>query len=250
MEHRKIGLLELDGVLTKLGTKVRGHEVHALYLGALTSTRLGLGPQGLLDVILGEDRRMGESLEDVNAAIGGLFGYWNSVVSEREAGRVRFANGDLPGPARLDCLREFAERRCEEFRWYVRGIDAGGDDPLEWGDLGRAVFEKLVQASAFFEAFAETLARGDEVDAADLGKTRELLLQTSAICEHLMADLMTVTERLRREALATSGAMHGRWTDDGVRIGGQAPRVRRNERCPCGSGRKRKQCCGTAGRAH
>jgi hypothetical protein len=248
MEHRTISLSELEGLLTKLGAKLRAHEVHALYLGALTSTSLGLGPQRLLEVILGDEMQMGESLEQANAAIGVLFGYWNSLVSEREAGRVRFASSDLSGPVRREHLRVFAERRCDELRWYIRGIDAGGDDPMEWGDSGRALLQKLAEASGFFEAFAVTLARAGAVDAAELAKTRELLLQTSSICEDLIADLMAVTEQVRREALATSSAVNGRRTDDGVRIGGESPRVRRNQRCPCGSGRKWKQCCGSPGR--
>jgi hypothetical protein len=245
-----IHLSELEGMLTKLGARLRAHEVHALYLGALTSTSLGLGPQRLLDTVLGDDMVMGESLADANAAIGVLFGYWNSLVSEREAGRVRLAGCDVSGPVRRDLLLAFAERRCEELRWYVRGIDAGGDDPTEWGDSGRALLEKLAQASAFFHAFSETLARSGAVDSAELAKSRELLLQTSSICEHLIADLMKVTDRVRREAIATSSAMQGRRTDDGVRIGGGAPWVGRNELSPCGSGRKWKRCCGNAGLLH
>jgi hypothetical protein len=250
MEHRTIDLSELEGLLTKLGAKLRAHEVHALYLGALTSTSLGLGPQRLLDTVLGDGMVMGESLVDANATIGVLFGYWNSLVSEREAGRVHLAGCDVSGPVRQDLLLAFAERRREELRWYIRGIDAGGDDPMEWGDTGRALLERFAQATAFFDAFAETLARSDAIDAAELRKSRELLLQTSSMCEHLIADLMTVTDRVRREALATSSAMQGRRTDDGVRIGGGSPRVGRNELCPCGSGRKWKRCCDNAGWVH
>ena len=250
MERRTIHLSELEGLLSKLGAKLRAHEVNALYLGALTSTRLGLGPQRLLDTVLGDATVMGESLEDANAAIGVLFGYWNSLVSEREAGRVRLAACDVSGPVRQDRLLAFAEHRREELRWYIRGIDAGGDDPMEWGDTGRALLDRLAQVSAFFDAFAETLARPDAGDAAELEKSRELLLQTSSICEQLIADLMTVTERVRREALATSNAMRGRRTDDGVRVGGRSGRIGRNELCPCGSGKKWKRCCGGAGRVH
>jgi uncharacterized protein len=250
MEHRMIPLSELEGTLTKLGAKLRAHEVHALYLGALTSTRLGLGPQQLLASILGDDVVMGESLADANAVIGVLFGYWNSLVSEREAGRVRLAGCDISGPVRRDLLLAFAERRRDELRWFVRGIDAGGDDPAEWGDSGRLLLERLAETSALFDAFAETLGRIDGASAAELAKSRELLLKTSSTCEQLIRDLMNVTERVRREALVTSSVMQGRRTHDGVRIGGGAPRVGRNEPCPCGSGKKWKRCCGSAGRVH
>ncbi len=250
MEHRMIHLSELEATLTKLGAKLRAHEVHALYLGALTSTRLGLGPQQLLATILGDDVVMGESLADANAVIGVLFGYWNSLVSEREAGPVRLARCEISGHVCRDLLLTFAERRREELRWYIRGIDAGGDDPAEWGDSGHALLERLAEASMFFDAFAETLERIDAATAAELTKSRELLLKTSTICEELIRDLMDVTEQVRREALVTSSVMQGRRTHDGVRIGGGAPRVGRNEPCPCGSGKKWKRCCGGEGPVH
>lgn len=69
MMHRTITTSELQGQLDKLSAKLRAHEVHALYLGALTSTTLGLGPQKLLGAILGEAPMLGESLEDANAAL-------------------------------------------------------------------------------------------------------------------------------------------------------------------------------------
>ena len=48
---------------------------------------------------------------------------------------------------------------------------------------------------------------------------------------------MEVNDRVRREAIATSVAMQGSKTDDGVMIA-RATRVGRNENCPCGSGKK------------
>ena len=60
---------ELVALLTKLGAKMEAWEVHALYLGALTSTNFRLGPQRLLDRVLGDAPVLGESLNDANAAV-------------------------------------------------------------------------------------------------------------------------------------------------------------------------------------
>jgi hypothetical protein len=250
MQVRSIAQDELDKQLAELGAKLSVHEVHALYLGALTSTSLRLGPQRLLPFIFGDEMVLGESLDEANRVFGVLFGYWNTLSSECQAGRVRFAAGG-PTPKKPLCsedLLRFAQRRTDELRWYVRGIDAGGDDPIEWGDEGRATLEKLAEASAFFEAYAATLARPDAVEQGALDETGRLLSETSTICEHLMADLMAVTARVRLEALETSSAMEGRQTDDGVKVGAPLRRVGRNERCPCGSGKKWKQCCGKPSR--
>ena len=249
MKHRTIEISELQDLLTRLGAKLSASEVHALYLGALTSTCLGLGPQKLLGAILGKEPMLGESIEDANAAVGILFGYWNTLVSQREAGRIRFTPIDVPESASKDELRAFVERRRGELLWYVRGIDAGGDDPIEFGDEGREILEKLVQARGFFELYSKTLAKHEPADDATLRQTRDLLMQTSTACEQLIADLMEVNDRVRREAISTSVAMQGSRTDDGVLIA-RAARVGRNENCPCGSGKKWKRCCGSAERAH
>ncbi len=144
MQDRSIGHDELEKQLAELGAKLSVHEVHALYLGALTSTSLRLGPRQLLPFILGDEMVLGGSLEEANRVLGVLCGYWNALSSECQAGRVRFAAGSPSAakPVSSEDLLQFARRRSDELRWYVRGIDAGGDDPIEGGrrarDLGEA----------------------------------------------------------------------------------------------------------------
>lgn len=249
MMHREISVSELQQMLDKLGAMLRAHEVHALYLGALTSTKLGLGPQRLLGTILGEKPTLGENIDEANAAIGTLFGYWNTLVSGREQGsQVQFVVRGPQSPSRDD-LRAFADTRRGELRWYVRGIDAGGDDPLEFGDQGRGMLERLAQASGLIDLYAEMLAKPESADDAALSQAHELILKTSDLCERLIADLMDVTDRVRRKAMAIGIEMQGRQTDDGAMIA-RATRVGRNEACPCGSGRKWKRCCGSAERVN
>lgn len=65
---------ELDAVLRKLEAKLEAREVHALYLGALISTNLGLGPQKLLGHIFGDVPVLGDSIEAANDALQILFG--------------------------------------------------------------------------------------------------------------------------------------------------------------------------------
>jgi hypothetical protein len=77
--------------LRRRNAKLAAREVHALYLGALTSTSFRLGPQHLLDRILGDEPVAGETVEEANEALQTLFGYWNVLVAERQAGRVRLA---------------------------------------------------------------------------------------------------------------------------------------------------------------
>ncbi len=237
---------ELDALLKRLHAKLEAREVHALYLGALTSTSFGLGPQRLLDRILGDAPVLGGSREDANAALQILFGYWNTLVAKREAGRVQLAPETLAADATRDDLRAFATRRHGELAWFVRGIDAGGDDPIEFGPEGKTLLESLASGSGYLHAYIGLLARDSPDDAKAIKKARGMLLELVATVEGLMGNIMSVSDAVRREALDTFAAHGGRSTDDGGRIA-RPVNVGRNDKCPCGSGKKWKKCCGGAG---
>jgi len=236
---------DFDAVLTKLHAKLEAREVHALYLGALTSTNFRLGPQRLLDLVFGEHPELGGSIEDANAALQVLFGYWNTLVAERDRGRVRLAPGTLPAQPTRDDLLSFAKRRDEELRWFVRGIDAGGDDPIELGPEGKTLLDGIGKGSGYLSAYVDVLGREQPVEANDLEKASAMLLEIVATIERLIADLMAVSDEVRREAIETFKANAGRSTDDGGRIA-RGVKVGRNAACPCGSGKKYKKCCGAA----
>jgi hypothetical protein len=236
----------LDRLLTKLGAERNAREVHALYLGALTSTSFRLGPQQLLDQVLGDGAVMGENEHDANEAIQTLFGYWNHLIDERRAGRVHLAPAELPKVASKKELLAFATLRHNELEWYVRGIDAGGDDPLEFGADGKDLLEGIGESTGFFQLYIEMLGRDAEASPKELRDTRTNLLDCVAAAERLIAKLMQVSDTVRREALDAYAANAGAPTHDGAKIA-TSIKVGRNEKCPCASGKKWKKCCGAPG---
>jgi hypothetical protein len=233
---------ELDAMLSKLGAKMTAPQVHALYLGAMSSTNLRLGPQRLLDRVLGEAVDLGE---DPMEALQVILGYWNTLVAERQAGRVRLAPAALSRDPGKEELLAFARRRHAELAFYPRGIDAGGDDPIEFGAEGQRCLEGIAQGAAFLQAYVTLLEKPGAASAKDLRDARSQILAVIATIERLIGDLMDVSDAVRREALATFTAEAGRKTDDGARIA-RPVRIGRNGDCPCGSGRKWKRCCGAA----
>ncbi|MGD0679702.1 MAG: SEC-C metal-binding domain-containing protein [Polyangiaceae bacterium] len=235
--------VELEAVLTRLHAKLDARKVHALYLGALTSTNVRLGPQRLLDRIFGDEPMLGDSIEDANAALQIVFGYWNTLVAERDRGVVRLAPRALPEEPTRDDLRAFAKSCHDEIQWFIRGIDAGGDDPIEFGPQGKKLLEGIAEGSGFLNVYVELLGREKAADAKELQKTRDMLLKLVATLERVIADLMTVSDAVRREAIDTFTANAGQTTDDGARIA-RPIKVGRNAACPCGSGKKWKKCCG------
>jgi hypothetical protein len=233
---------DFDALLTRLHAKLLARQAHALYLGALASTNVRLGPQGLLDRIFGPELVLGDSIEAANAAIEILFGYWNTLVAERDRGQVRLAPTELSEQATKQDLCAFATRRHDEILWFIRGIDAGGDDPIEFGPEGQKLLERIGEGSGFLYAYVEMLARDKPVEPAELRETRAQMLKINATMEGLIADLMTISNAVRLEALETFAAHAGLDTADGVRIARPA-NVGPNASCPCGSGKKYKKCC-------
>lgn len=236
---------ELDALLTRLGAQRTTEEVHALFLGALTSTSLRLGPQHLLGHIFGDLDRLPAA---AMASLGAVLGYWNHLLVERKRGKVRLAPRELTAEPTVDELRTYILRRQDELTWYVRGIDAGGDDPVEFGPDGEDLLRKLAEGRGFLTAYAESLDRS-EPDPRALREARGHLLRLVETIEQLIADLMDTSDAVRHEALATHAVMQGHMTDDGVQIG-RSHKVPRNSLCPCGSGKKWKKCCGSVVQPH
>jgi hypothetical protein len=234
---------DFDATLTQLHAKLQAREAHALYLGALASTNVRLGPQRLLDRIFGEQPVFGDSLEAANAALQIVFGYWNTLVAERDRGSVRLAPTQLPELPTKQDLRAFAKHRHDELLWFVRGIDAGGDDPIEFGPEGQKLLERIAEGGGFLHAYVELLDRDNEVDSRQLHQTRALMLKMDATIEQTIADLMTISDQVRLQAVETFVAHAGQPTDDGAQIA-RPLKVGRNASCPCGSGKTYKKCCG------
>jgi uncharacterized protein YecA (UPF0149 family) len=109
------------------------------------------------------------------------------------------------------------------------------------------LLQGIAEASAFLRAYVTVLAGPDASTAKARRDARRQLLTVVETVERLIAELMDVSDAVRREALATFSAQAGRKTDDGAQIA-RPIKVGRNDRCPCGSGKKWKKCCGTAER--
>lgn len=230
----------LDEALRRIGAKLEPWQVRALFVGAQSSTNVRLGPQHLLGRICGDEPIMGDDLADANANLQSLMALWNEIAEDHHAGRVRLSQSRIADSPTADELNELIARRNGEITWFLRGIDAGGDDPMEFGDDGVALFRRLAEASAFLDSFNELVTRTDE---AEFARLRNLVEQLTGTTEMIMQDLMTVSDDIRKEAIAEYQQMAGRRTDDGAPVR-RPVKVGRNEPCPCGSGKKWKRCCG------
>lgn len=224
-------------------------QVRSLFLGALTSTNMRLGPQHLFPHILGPEHNF-ESMENVQAVMGGLMTLWNElasgVLTASGAQLSMFPLGSRPSRA---TLLDYATRREEELRCFVLGLDTGGDDPAEFRNDGKELFQRLGEARGFYHSYREALAKipASETDE-ERAKTGRVLGELTVTVETLLTDLLRLGQAVRAEAIAAYQELSARGgTDDNFQS--RTNKVGRNEPCPCGSGRKFKRCCGGGGQA-
>lgn len=234
----------LDEVLSRLGAKLEAWQVRALFLGAQASTNVRLGPQHLLPHLFGDEPMLGEGLAEASANLQALVAFWNQLVADHQAGRVTLSDMPVGDPPQRAELQEATRRRIEEITWFTRGIDAGGDDPIEFGAEGERLLGKLAEGAALLEAFLDLLGRMPE---GDVRKARKSLDQLTRATETIISDLMDVSDGVRREAIAEYERIAGGRTDDGIPVA-RPVKVGRNQSCPCGSGLKWKRCCGSPDR--
>lgn len=234
----------LETLLADQRAAMTAWQVRALILGALTSTNLRLGPQHLLPHILGKGHNF-ESMDHAQRFLGALMALWNDLartVLQNEGAKL--SSIALSKRPTLEKLLAYATQRGEELRCFVLGIDAGGDDPAEFGVEGAGLFQRLGEARAFYRAYGELLERipADDTPEQRTESGRRLCELTTTV-EELLTDLLRLGQAIRAEALAAFEELSPRSrTDDGMRTGGG--KIGRNMPCPCGSGEKYKRCCG------
>ncbi len=98
------------------------------------------------------------------------------------------------------------------------------------GDVHLVLSDPVRAEQAFRDALASARAREDAQGIADANERLSRLLQDQPGREHEASAAHEEMERASRAAFA------------GARL---AVKIRRNDPCPCGSGRKYKRCCGT-----
>lgn len=227
-----VTLPELAAALARGHAKLHASQVHTLLLGGLTSTAPDFSPAQLLRHIFGE----GEATSDDLSSLRVVLDYWNFLVAEQDAGRVRFPPYPLAEEATIAELRAHATQRHDEIEWFIRGLLIG-EDGASSTSLRRDCLEHLVDLSSIFARLASP-DHGADLEATHLRDLRSNQLHSEELTERFMAALIEESEIRRQSALLDL-------PDDDTRVPvRRVPKIGRNEPCPCGSDKKYKRCCG------
>jgi hypothetical protein len=231
--------------LRRMGAKLEEWQVRALILGAQASTNLQVGPQHLIDRICGESPQLGTDLADANANLASLMELWNALVLSHDRDRVQLSAAPRtkrPTPEQLEAL---ALRREEELVWFLRGLDAAGQDPEAFGPEGEHLFRGLAKGGAILKGIRELMARGE----IDPDEAHEQINGASMTIERIIGNILTLGQEVRGREIETM-VRQKEQEGSGKTVVRAAPRTGRNSPCPCGSGRKWKHCCGSPSRLH
>jgi hypothetical protein len=182
----------LDAMLTRLEAKLGAPEVHALCLGAVTSASRHLGPQPLIGRIFGGHRGVRGDEDLPNEHIQALFDHWRTLTEDREAGRARLAPLAVSVTSTARDLLSVVKQRRRELTWYVRGVHAAGDDPIESDPAGRDGLEAIVSASACLSLYV-ALELPTTGSAAAFEETSRALRALLATVDDLITDLVELS---------------------------------------------------------
>jgi len=208
--NRNPGALSLEGVdglfcaLIASPTLVMPHEYLPVILGG------SLGEGGLLGDLAGVQEMMGL-----------LMRYWNAIADDFEHETIHVAHRDEPGEDGVPG-RAWA-------RGYMHGIRLAREG---WSRILHDEREELVR-------YVPIVAGEVDPDWPKEPLTEE---QSSAMWTDMLAGAARAYRYFKEDRLAYAQAAARRAPPEPYER--SAPKVGRNDPCPCGSGKKYKRCCG------
>ena len=190
-------------------------------------------PREYLPVLLGSadpDQAPGfENIDEMNEFLSLAMRHWNAIAQAVQ-------RNELYLPLILEKEAGDDDHRPAGHRWargFMRGVEMRRSSwaPLiQDDDNGGAIFAIALLAGEVDEEF---------LDRPRSGEDDEDLLQHLVAGMHLIQKYFA-PQRLANAALAAEAA-------ESATVRRASPKVGRNDPCPCGSGRKYKQCCGRKG---
>ena len=63
---------------------------------------------------------------------------------------------DVSSPLTVESVSALIGRRLTEVTWFVRGLDAGGNAPAEFGDEGQRLLQGIAEGSAFLTGYQDS----------------------------------------------------------------------------------------------
>lgn len=220
---------QLATLLAEVGCNVSIETVRGLTLGCIAASNVVM-PGEMLEVLWGADEPVFNSEEHAKRVLGQFFSLWNQIASACRSGQpYRFSPAGKINTMQ-DAMRYFRMRE-DEISGFLRGFRLGQDDKDATNTAIRTSIETLEAALEMIRRYRQIAEVYQAYNLAEFG-VWDTLSNVDRGVE--MAITLILREQMQRRARQM---LSGAQPVTSVRVG-------RNERCPCGSGKKYKHCCG------
>lgn len=208
------------------------HQVKAFVLGCLAATDMPKVNE-ILATMWGGEVPAFDGMEELKNFTGQFFALWNELA--RRVERPGFPLTAARDVERLSDVAHHSALRQEEVSGFLRGLEVGHTDPEGITAEAERALTALVTASHFWSEFDRLIREQPTESAQSLGETVANLRQLDQVAGDAIGILMAEQRRARLQQMrpGTAGRTQVKAAEPG-----------RNDPCPCGSGKKYKQCCG------
>ncbi|MDI6890828.1 MAG: SEC-C metal-binding domain-containing protein [Thermodesulfovibrionales bacterium] len=229
----------MEEYLKKGGSKLSLSEIYGLLYGTLAAPNMVM-PSQITSMIFSKEGGDFESMEEVKEIMGNLMSLWNIIAGWKPESEP-FFYPDIKYPDTSEGLKQRIKDNSSLFIYFIKGLDIGGTIEDDFSEDGLNALETLSKANALLLKYAELFEMKEAEEGKELEKTSDSINQLEGVVADCIARInlglkearIRVAEEMRMFADAQKKALQARST-----------KIKRNDPCPCGSGKKYKKCCG------
>lgn len=190
-------------------------ELEGFFTGLIVTPDL-ISPSLWLEALWGDDEPIFDSAEHAQTVLDDVMAFYNATIEKIDAQGAAWRPLYMDASGRADL---------DKAETWVRGFwEAISLEPEGWEMLARRERTQIL-----VEPFVTLIDIGEFDDHPDPGNTDEVRRESAEFIPKVLPALRALAQIRASEEVET------------VR---RAPKIGRNEPCPCGSGKKHKRCCG------
>ena len=228
----------MQELLKKVGSQLTIFELYGLFYGCLAATNLVTISQ-YMPLIFGKEEPTFESDEEANKFFSNLMRLWN-ILAGWEPANGPFILPEAEYPPAYAGLKQQINDSSSMSRYFIKGLDVGGTDETDFSEDALKALESLARIDIMLSKYAELIDAETQEDKVE-NKTRTLIKKAEFIIFDCIARINLGLKEARVKAVERM-RLNAKPVEKTYRSEGK--KIKRNELCPCGSGKKHKKCCG------
>ncbi len=229
----------LEEYLKKIGSKLSVSEIYGLLYGTLAAPNMAM-PSQITSMIFGNEGGDFEYMEEVKEIMGNLMSLWNIIAGWKPESEP-FFYPDIEYPDTSEGLKQRIKDNSSLIIYFIKGLDIGGTIKDDFSEDGLKALEFLSKADVFLKKYIELF----EMDKGKEEKDKEITSDLIDELEGVVADCIArINIGLKEARIKAVEEMRMFSISQNRSHGAKTAKTRRNDPCPCGSGKKYKKCCG------